>query len=288
MNFGKSLSLKKKISILILIVGIIAVIFNFCVGFFVKDYSIVFLLSHPSINTILMGILVISISSKYFPRIEPIMQIGILFMVSFFGIMSDYNNFYGIGQIILALILMYKYGYLEKRIRMKFFLVSIFFIGSIEFSIFMSNRPEGGVGIEVLIYTAFFIYFLFLVYQDEIEEYISRHKMVSGNVDILQKERLPLTTRIKKLEKEKKELDERIQYSLKVGEKVDLNKFDLTKSEINVVRILINDRKSNKEIADELFVSESTIKTHLNNIYKKVGVKSRGELIGMFNHIEIM
>jgi DNA-binding CsgD family transcriptional regulator len=36
------------------------------------------------------------------------------------------------------------------------------------------------------------------------------------------------------------------------------------------------------------FVSESTIKTHLNNIYKKVGVKSRGELIGMFNHIEIM
>jgi DNA-binding CsgD family transcriptional regulator len=235
-----------------------------------------------------LGTTFIFISSRYLTRIEKISHIALMFIISFFGIMSDYNNFYGIGQIIMALILMYKYGYLEKRIRMKFFLVSIFFIGSIEFSIFMSNRPEGGVGIEVLIYTAFFIYFLFLVYQDEIEEYINRHKMVSGNVDILQKERLRLTTRIKKLEKEKKELDERIQYSLKVGEKVDLNKFDLTKSEINVVRILINDRKSNKEIADELFVSESTIKTHLNNIYKKVGVKSRGELIGMFNHIEIM
>ena len=37
--------------------------------------------------------------------------------------------------------------------------------------------------------------------------------------------------------------------------------------------------KSNKEIAAALFVSPSTIKTHINNIYKVLEVKSRREAV---------
>ncbi len=40
----------------------------------------------------------------------------------------------------------------------------------------------------------------------------------------------------------------------------------------------IGEGKSNKEIAIELFISLSTVKTHINNIYKKLGVTSREEL----------
>ena len=36
---------------------------------------------------------------------------------------------------------------------------------------------------------------------------------------------------------------------------------------------------SNKEAASELFVTEKTVKFHLTNIYKKMGVKSRTQLI---------
>lgn len=36
--------------------------------------------------------------------------------------------------------------------------------------------------------------------------------------------------------------------------------------------------KTNKEIASELFISLSTVKTHINSIYKKLGVSSRNEL----------
>ena len=36
--------------------------------------------------------------------------------------------------------------------------------------------------------------------------------------------------------------------------------------------------KKNQEIANELFVDISTVKTHINNIYKKTGVKNRKEL----------
>lgn len=41
--------------------------------------------------------------------------------------------------------------------------------------------------------------------------------------------------------------------------------------------------KSNKTIADELFVSINTIKTHLKNIFIKADVKSRSELIVICN-----
>ena len=40
----------------------------------------------------------------------------------------------------------------------------------------------------------------------------------------------------------------------------------------------IKDGLSNKEIASKLFISLSTVKTHINNIYKKLGIKSRSEL----------
>ncbi|MFK8138193.1 MAG: LuxR C-terminal-related transcriptional regulator [Bdellovibrionales bacterium] len=36
---------------------------------------------------------------------------------------------------------------------------------------------------------------------------------------------------------------------------------------------------SNKEVANQLFVTEKTVKFHLTNIYKKMGVKSRAQLI---------
>jgi DNA-binding CsgD family transcriptional regulator len=41
----------------------------------------------------------------------------------------------------------------------------------------------------------------------------------------------------------------------------------------------IYDGKSNAEIADSLFIAESTVKTHIYNLYKKTGVKSRMEII---------
>lgn len=45
------------------------------------------------------------------------------------------------------------------------------------------------------------------------------------------------------------------------------------------IRDLILEEKSNKEIADALFVSLSTVKTHINAIYKKENVDSRKDLI---------
>ena len=53
--------------------------------------------------------------------------------------------------------------------------------------------------------------------------------------------------------------------------------FSITKREQEIIIALL-DGKSNKELAETLFVSEKTIETHLANIYRKVGVKNRLEL----------
>lgn len=55
----------------------------------------------------------------------------------------------------------------------------------------------------------------------------------------------------------------------------------LTSQEQKIVQYILTDR-SNKEIAAEMFVSLSTIKTHINNLYKKLEVSSRQEVVALF------
>ncbi len=56
-----------------------------------------------------------------------------------------------------------------------------------------------------------------------------------------------------------------------------IERFGLTPKEIEVTTLML-EKKKNQEIANQLFVELSTIKTHINVIYKKVGVKNRSEL----------
>ena len=46
-----------------------------------------------------------------------------------------------------------------------------------------------------------------------------------------------------------------------------------------LVADLVSRGLSNKEIANQLFITEKTVKFHLTNTYKKMGVKSRAQLI---------
>lgn len=57
----------------------------------------------------------------------------------------------------------------------------------------------------------------------------------------------------------------------------------LSKQE-TLVKNLILEGKSNKEIAAALFISVSTVKTHITNIYSKLQVSNRSELIGQYKN----
>lgn len=59
----------------------------------------------------------------------------------------------------------------------------------------------------------------------------------------------------------------------------------LTEREKEIMALLLQGR-TYKMIADELFLSENTIKTHIKNIYSKFNIQSKSELIRVFNERE--
>jgi DNA-binding CsgD family transcriptional regulator len=48
------------------------------------------------------------------------------------------------------------------------------------------------------------------------------------------------------------------------------------------VLVLILELKNNQQICDELFISLSTLKSHINHIYKKLEVSTRQEILAAF------
>ena len=60
------------------------------------------------------------------------------------------------------------------------------------------------------------------------------------------------------------------------------NPFDALTTQERTIMVKISEGKSNKEIATELFISLSTVKTHINNLYKKLEVSSREEIKALF------
>jgi DNA-binding NarL/FixJ family response regulator len=52
----------------------------------------------------------------------------------------------------------------------------------------------------------------------------------------------------------------------------------LTAQELHVA-LLVAEGKSNREVAATLFLSEKTIEHHLHNVFAKLGVKSRTQLV---------
>ncbi len=68
----------------------------------------------------------------------------------------------------------------------------------------------------------------------------------------------------------------------KLGVEHALDRYGVTKRERQIVeKICLG--KTNKQIADELFISLQTVKDHTHRIYSKIGINSRMQLVQMMN-----
>jgi ligand-binding sensor domain-containing protein/DNA-binding CsgD family transcriptional regulator len=79
----------------------------------------------------------------------------------------------------------------------------------------------------------------------------------------------------------------RIHYILaKLEKETKLNfyydKYDISEREQEIIKFILQG-KSNKEIENKLFISLKTVKNHTSNIYKKLGIKNRSQLIILIN-----
>jgi LuxR family maltose regulon positive regulatory protein len=61
----------------------------------------------------------------------------------------------------------------------------------------------------------------------------------------------------------------------------------LSERELEVLQ-LIADGLSNREIADKLFISVGTVKTHTHNIYGKLGVSGRTQAVARARELKLL
>ena len=65
------------------------------------------------------------------------------------------------------------------------------------------------------------------------------------------------------------------------------DKFDLTNREVDIIRLL-SQNLTNKQIAEQLFISEKTVKRHSSNLYRKLQVKNRREAARQAHALELI
>ena len=71
-----------------------------------------------------------------------------------------------------------------------------------------------------------------------------------------------------------------------ISDEIIFTQYNISPREQEVVRLVLEGR-SNQEIGEKLFISLSTVKTHVSNIYLKLGVKNRIELLTFFQNARI-
>lgn len=64
-----------------------------------------------------------------------------------------------------------------------------------------------------------------------------------------------------------------------------INHYQLTSREQDILRILLAD-KNNQEISDALFISVGTVKTHVHNIFQKVNVTKRRQILKIYSEYQ--
>jgi len=68
---------------------------------------------------------------------------------------------------------------------------------------------------------------------------------------------------------------------------VQLSKAGISRREGEIL-VLIDEGLTNQQIADKLFVSESTVKKHINNIFSKLEVNQRAESVKKAKKLSIL
>src|SRR5512135_1040222 len=58
-------------------------------------------------------------------------------------------------------------------------------------------------------------------------------------------------------------------------------RFGITAREAEIIRLLLEGRDS-RRIGESLFISDHTVKNHIHNIYQKLGVRNRVQLVRRF------
>ncbi|MCP4163728.1 MAG: hypothetical protein GY760_27020, partial [Deltaproteobacteria bacterium] len=150
----------------------------------------------------------------------------------------------------------------------------------------IAARLQGGnkwsVGIESIIYLSVFLFLCYLVYSDEIKNYIEanknseeKYRNSERKIKEVIKQKNTLELELEKIDIELKRLQNDLQ-------PLDLeNEYNISVAEMRVLKTLMVYGGTDQYIADKLCLSYHTVKNHFRKIRIKLNAENREQIIYM-------
>jgi DNA-binding CsgD family transcriptional regulator len=142
-----------------------------------------------------------------------------------------------------------------------------------------------GLGLALLLFLLKWLQWRFLIIENSLEIYIGLISVFFTLLGVWVAKQLT-TPKIKTVVIEKEIYITPPAETFTINE-AELKKLNLTSREWDVLQLMATG-KSNTEIADSLFLSVSTIKTHASNIFVKMDVKSRTQAMEKAKRLKII
>lgn len=183
----KKLSVFKKISLLVIVIGFIALISNFI--FLIQIYKGDFfkLVKNPSISVLFLFIIIIAVSFFYENRFFKSIHIIIFFLTSVLALFSKSESpigteyIYSIILFIFTYLIALKYGFLKRKFVVKTFIYIVIILLANYFKAYQLTgdlKMSLGVSLTPMLFIIFSIFFVSVLYYDEIKDIISKKKQL--------------------------------------------------------------------------------------------------------------
>jgi DNA-binding CsgD family transcriptional regulator len=288
MRKSENIKIQKRVSSMIAFTGLIVVVSNILRNLYFREKEFLDIVVHdPSISFVFAFSLLIFLTRKLESRVIQYVHIALFLANAALALMSEYDAFHGMGFILLAIALSYRYGLLEKHSRIKLIFIALFTLFFLEFSIYRSGDDQVGSSFNIIVYFIFFLTIVYLIYMDELNRMLHIERLFKEKVLSMEEEKVRLLEDMEGRKAElilmdarMKELEKLIEESKKP---LDLKKFRITPREEDVIgEFCRNPHLTTKEIAYNLNMSLGTIKQHFNSIFKKLKVRNRSELLNKY------
>ncbi len=276
-NKNSIFKVQQQIAFIISIAGLFVVIVNIANEMSQNTFSNTIILPHIYVVFILT--IVVFITAFLKATFFRLVQIGVLFFSGSIAIMDDFNSIYGLGLVILALFLAFKYDYLKKYFRVKVIVITTLVFSLIEISARINNAfGKWLYSLNSILYLFLFLVISYIIYQDDIKAYIIKNKDAEDTISKIERQKDNLTKNMTSLKKKMEDLDAQLD---ELTAPVDLDEMGITPAEKRVLEVLVLYGGTDKSIAEHLYLSYHTVKNHFRKIRDKLGVDRRDEIIEM-------
>ncbi|QEN03571.1 LuxR family transcriptional regulator [Thiospirochaeta perfilievii] len=210
--------------------------------------------NHYYYFTLLFISLIMVISSRF--KIGKYIQVFSLISTTIVSFFLDQSSGYGIGQVIIIVLLSQKYGFFKKNMLIKVILSVLTFISIVVITVLFKKEILFNILPPILFLIVFGASFIIIKYE-EIQVYLKKEQL-------LKEEIFKLKHKIKE-----------------INEFVDPVESGLSQTELLVLESLCKYKETNQDLATRLVKSEHTIKSHIKNILNKIGAENRYQLIDL-------